>query len=119
MLLLAYTPLSMACRYTPNSYVETDLQVRQLTVEGMEQRLALLQSGADTGALSRDESTQAKVQAVFNSQGCTAAQHHNYAARNAKLIADWYAAHVEQQRRRDDIAQRFTFFSNQLSQAAR
>lgn len=100
MHMLLLLPLAAAAQLTPQSYMQAAIEAREVTLAGMEQRLTLLQSGADLQTeMTALAQSEARVEAVFQRYGTSAAKHAAYAAVHADEIAAWLEANPELQTR--------------------
>lgn len=102
---------------SPAEFVYVDLAVRGITLDGMEQRLALLQSGQYTVAADEavDAATQDRVAEFFASYGTAAGAHAAYGTRNADSIRTWIDENPFWQERYAEMEARFDALSSQLS----
>ena len=98
---LLLTGLSMtgfAQEMTPARYVAMDLEVRQATVTGAGERLALVEAGAGPDAqFASDTETQERVVAIYRGYDTTGSQAAAWATRNRQAILDWLAEHPDRQ----------------------
>jgi hypothetical protein len=101
----------------PDTYVYVEVSVREATLEGMRQRLALLQSPRYTpeqdGAL--DAQTRLRIADIYASFNTTASAHVAYGTRNAALIAAWLEQNPTWRSRRATLDSQFRSLSEQLS----
>ena len=101
---------------TPERYVLLDLQVRELTLNGMARRLELLQSDASQLARrSADATTRAEVEDVYTDYGVTPGQHAAFGAQHAEAIRQWLHANPDMRTYYDDLERRLGRLSNRLS----
>lgn len=110
ILLLVWTPaLSQVDDMTPYTYIVIELDVRKVTMDGIEARIGLMQSSAFTRRQDRilDEATRREIHEVYAAYGTTATKHTMYATRNARAISDWIEAHPEWQERYNDTNEQF------------
>jgi len=107
----------LACEYSVAEFVVVDLEVRELTIAGMEERLSFLLSDAGgEQAYAQDANVQSAIKAAYAAQGCHPLGHHQFAAKNAEQIADYYVNNQLAAGVLNDITDRFEAVSAQLSQ---
>ncbi|MCP3670951.1 MAG: hypothetical protein GY814_11065, partial [Gammaproteobacteria bacterium] len=115
-----FTPLlSVAQEITAEQYVSMDLQARQLTLEGVRDRLSLLQlnAGLDT-QLDQDAEIQQEIEAVYQQHNMTASSAVAWATQNNQAITDWLASNPDQQAEYDRIARELEAVSTQIQALA-
>lgn len=101
----------------PDMYVYVDVSVREVTLEGMRQRLSLLQSSdysAESDA-ALDAQTRVQIADVYLQFGTTAGGHAAYGTRNRAQIEEWLEANPEWKDRYATLATQFRALSDQLS----
>lgn len=100
-------------------YVYLDTQARQITLDGMKQRLAALAAGErDLGALlTLGSQTREEVDKLFADWGMTPAQHAAYGSRNGEAIEGWIEQHPTWARTYEKLETRFQSLSSQLNAA--
>ena len=103
---------------TPEGYMEIELQIRQITNEGMQQRLFLLQlqnrdSIEDQNEL--DVETIDLINAVFEQHGVTAGMHAAFGTQNSAAIEGFLINNPEKQQQLDLISAEFQSLSSQIS----
>ncbi|GGX65933.1 hypothetical protein [Saccharospirillum salsuginis] len=115
-LLLAGLSLSVfAQELTPAHYVKMDIAVRQATLEGVEERLALLGAGVEQDVIQqRDEDTRQTITALYRQYGTTASQAVAWATRHREAIEDWLAEHPGYQSEYHRLARSLDAASNKL-----
>ncbi|WP_028671754.1 hypothetical protein [Saccharospirillum impatiens] len=118
--LLAGLSLSvLAQELTPAHYVELDIAVRQATLDGVEERLALLRAGVETDVIQqRDADTRQTITALYRQYGTTAPQAVAWATRNREAIEDWLAKNPEYQSEYHRLARLLDATSNELQSFA-
>lgn len=110
---LLLLPLAALAQLTPQSFLQAEIEAREASIAGMEQRLTLLQSGADLKAeMTALAQSEARVDAVFQRYGTSAAKHAAYAAAHAEEIAAWLEANPEIQTRLGMLQTRVVELSN-------
>lgn len=98
LLLAGLSLTGIAQEMTPARYVAMDLEVRQATVTGAEERLALVEAGAGPDAqFAADAEVQERVGAIYRGYGTTGSQAAAWATRNRQAILDWLAEHPDRQ----------------------
>lgn len=103
---------------TPQEWMSIELDVRQLTVNGMELRLTQLQQGAPKSEqLDSDASIQQAISQAFISHGTTAADHQRWKYYNKKELTKWLAENQEQQERLTLIERRYELLVDSMSNA--
>ena len=101
-------------------YVAMDLQARQLTLEGVRDRLTLLQLNAGLDAqLDQDAEIQQAIEAVYQQYNMTAATLFAWATQNKTAITAWLANHPDQQAEYDRIARELNAVSTQIQALTR
>lgn len=105
----------------PDMYVYVEVSVREATIEGMRQRLALLQRSdysidADNAI---DTQTRVRVADVYAQFGTTASAHVAYGTRNAALIGAWLDQNPTWKSRQATLNSQFRSLSDQLSASRR
>ena len=102
---LLFSSLSIAEEITAADYVAMDLQTRQMTLEGVKDRLVLLQSGSTLATqLESDAQTQQQVSEVYQAYGITSSKAIAWATQHSQAITQWLNAHPDQQAEYDRIA---------------
>jgi len=119
-ILLVFNTFVFAQSLTPATYIDIEIQVRQLTNDGMSQRLFLLKlqnedSIEDQSDLDID--TLTAITEVFRSNGVTAGSHTAFGTQNAKRIADFLKANPDKQQQLDSIESEFELYSSQIRAA--
>lgn len=115
MICALFSSLSLAQDINAADYVAMDLQARQITLQGVRDRLTLLELGADLPTqLEQDSETQQAVEAVYTLSGTSSGQAIAWATHNPQAIADWLADHPEQQAEYDRIARELDEASTQI-----
>ncbi|MEW5250843.1 hypothetical protein [Microbulbifer sp. 2201CG32-9] len=85
-----FPTVSKAQEITVEHYIAMDLLARQATLDGVRQRLNLLQSRADRPEqLAQDSKTRQSVEAIYADFGTTSAQAVAWATRNRQAINHW------------------------------
>ncbi len=115
VLLVGSPALAAAQDLTPEQFVRADVEVRTVTLQGLEAQLTALQQGADLETQTRlAEDNRQTVEAAFNRYGTSGAAHTAYGTRESEAIAGWLEAHPEWQQQYDDLTARLTALSGQL-----
>lgn len=101
---------------SPQSFVQIDIAVREITLDGMNERILLLSTGSATSKdeLALDKAHQQAVADTYRTYGTTANAHTLYGTHNAQAIANWLEQNPEWQAHYDDIAAEFESLSAQL-----
>lgn len=101
----------------PDMYVYVEVSIREATIEGMRQRLALLQSPQFTldADNALDNQTRVRIADVYAQFGTTAGAHLAYGTRNARLIDQWLDENPTWKSRYATLDSQFRSLSNQLS----
>ncbi len=108
--------VAMAENLTPETFLQADVETRQLTLHGMSQQIQLLRMGANDEQVNQLVSdNQANVEASFNSFGTTGPTHSAYGTKNREAIETWMANNPEWQQRYDTLDEEFSTLSQQLS----
>lgn len=98
LLLAGLSLVGFAQEMTPARYVAMDLEVRQATVAGVGERLALVEAGVGPDAqFASDAEVQERVAAIYRGYGTTGSQAAAWATRNRQAILDWLAEHPDRQ----------------------
>ena len=117
---LLFTSLhTMAQDITVADYVAMDLQARQLTLNGVRDRLSLLQLDAGLDAqLDQDAEIQQEIETVYEQHNMTASSAIAWATKNNQAIADWLANNPDHQAEYDRIARELDAVSIQIQALA-
>lgn len=100
---------------TPAHYVKMDIAVRQATLDGVEERLALLGAGVEPDVIQqRDEATRRTITGLYRQYGTTASQAVAWATRNREAIEDWLAHHPNYRSEYHRLARSLDAASNEL-----
>ena len=104
---------------TAADYIAMDLQARQLTVDGVRDRLSLLQleAGLDL-QLNHDAETQKKIEAIYLQHNMTSSSAIAWATKHSKKIADWLENNPDKQAEYDRIARELDTLSTQIQALA-
>ena len=81
--------VAIAQTLSPASYIDIELKVRQITNEGMQQRLFLIKLQSEDSVEDQyelDAETYNMINAVYESHGVTAGSHAAYGTRNVVAI---------------------------------
>ncbi|MDO6705956.1 hypothetical protein [Photobacterium sp. 1_MG-2023] len=109
-------PVMAACNLNIAQYVSVEIESRQHTVDGMAQRLMLLQQQANMDLMyEADWETAQKVNAVFARYDCSPAEHARFGVVHEGDIAVYLLSHPESQARLEHIQAKF----NQYTQSIR
>lgn len=105
----------------PDTYVYVEVSVREATIEGMRQRLALLQGSGYTVAADDaiDAQTRVRVADVYTRFGTTAGAHVAYGTRHARLIDAWLNENPTWKSRYATLDSQFRALSDQLNASRR
>jgi len=113
--LLCSSTFSLAQDMTAANYIAMDLQARQITLNGVRDRLTLLQSAASLEKqLASDADTQQQVDVVYQRNGMTSSRAIAWATQHALNIAKQRAKSPEQQAEYDRIASELDTVSTQI-----
>ncbi|RFA30104.1 hypothetical protein CAI21_07845 [Alkalilimnicola ehrlichii] len=89
-LLLLLSPVLGWGSLTPETFLQLEVEVRELTLAGMERRIELLANQAtrveDT---SLDNRTRRTIDAVYAEYGTSAGEHAAYGRQNSQAIEAW------------------------------
>ncbi len=118
-MVLFTSSLSIAQEMTAEQYVSMDLQARQLTLEGVRDRLSLLQlnAGLDT-QLDQDAEIQQEIEAVSQQHNMTASTAIAWATQHSQAITTWLANNPNQQAEYDRIVRELDAVSTQIQALA-
>lgn len=106
---------ALAQELTYERFVRADLEAREMTLAGMQTRLALLQQGADASTQAqREDASRENVTAVFTRYNTTGPAHAAYGTQHEEAILAWLEASPEWQQQYDALAARFDALSQQL-----
>jgi hypothetical protein len=102
-------------------YVYVEVSVREATIDGMRQRLALLQSDTYTAEVDDELDTQVRLRVAdaYALFGTTASAHAQYGTNQAAAIEEWLNANVQWRNKLTALQSQFSSLSNQLSAARR
>ncbi|MBX2809166.1 MAG: hypothetical protein KTR20_11095 [Cellvibrionaceae bacterium] len=96
-------------------YVAMDLQARQLTLDGVRDRVTLLKLDAGLDAqLDQDAEIQQDIESVYQQHNMTAASSLAWATKNKQAITDWLANNPDQQAEYERIARELDAVSTQI-----
>ncbi len=110
-----FSSLTLADDLDAQSYIEIDLQARQLTLNGVTARLDLIRQNADMDSqLVQDHETQQMIEAIYAAYGITVSQAVTWAGRNREAIRNWLSAHPEEQAEYDRLAREMDSVSAQI-----
>jgi len=101
---------------TPDDYILAELEVRRITIEGMEKRVILLENGANLERqMQSSEQTEQAVAAAFARYGGTnGASHAAYGSRHKEGIVQAFAEHPEWRQEFEALKGRFEALSEQM-----
>lgn len=101
---------------SPEKWMDIELNVRQLTVDGMQQRLHQLQQGASISEqLDADAAIQQAVVRIFQSHGITAADHLRWKSSNQRALDAWVVENYDAELRLLDIDRQYRAVAEALS----
>lgn len=96
-------------------FIDLDIQARKVTLDGVRDRLTLLELGADMALqIEQDNQTQQAVNSVYLTSGTSVAQAVTWAGRNKTAIVEWLAEHPELQTEYDQISRALDQVSTQI-----
>ena len=105
---------------TPEAFVLIDVEVREVTINGMDDRLTARGNGAsDTQLRALHEDNRERVDQVYAAYGTTPGAHAAFGTRHADAIAAWLSEHPDMQRYYTDLESRFEQLSGQFRANAR
>lgn len=108
-------PALAKCNLTIDSYIEIELETRELTVQGMETRLTLLEIESDIETINEEDlRTYNQIQKVYNRYHCTPTEHLVYGAEYEGDVALYFVMHPEPQAKMNQIEDRFEYVSQQI-----
>jgi len=111
---------AMAQAMSPTIYVNIELKIRQLTNDGMAQRLFLLRL-QDEDSLQHqndlDFETRTLINAVYRGHGVTAGIHTAFGSQHAQSIASYLNENPEKAERFNIIQSEFELYSSQINAA--
>lgn len=104
----------------PGTYVYIDTSVREVTLDGMEQRLAALENDADASELRAVQSaTSNEIEAIYRDWGVDSARHARYGMRHAEAIDQWLADNPAWARSFEELRRRHDRLSRAIDQLMR
>ncbi len=116
ILFLAQPVITVAENLIPETYLQADVETRQLTLDGMSQQIQLLTMGASDDQINRIVfDNQVDIETLFNSFGTTGSAHSAYGTENREAIDTLVVNNPEWQQRYDALDAEFTTLSQQLS----
>ena len=115
--LLLTVSTSQAASLNLQTFVAIDVEVREITLNGMDAYLQLLNSGQSTAEqiMADNKLNQVQVSQVYIDNNTTADAHAAYATRHAAQISEWLAANPEWQNHYDWLTEEFESLSTQLN----
>jgi len=99
---------------TPETFVQADIEARQVTLEGMSARLSQLQQGGTADQEHPGEQNHMTVDAVFRRYGTDGASHAAYGTQHRDEVSAWLTANPEYQQQYDELTVRFEALSQQF-----
>jgi len=116
ILFLAQPVITMAGDLTPETFLQADVETRQLTLDGMSQQIQLLNMGATDDQINKIVSdNQINIETLFNSFGTTGSAHSAYGTKNREAVEIWMVNNPEWQQHYDALDAEFATLSQQLS----
>lgn len=105
----------------PDMYVYIEVSAREATLEGMRQRLALLQSSGYSVEADNaiDSQTRLRITDVYVQFDTTPGAHAAYGTRHGALIQAWLEEHPDWKNRYATLDSQFRSLSSQLSASRR
>jgi hypothetical protein len=102
-------------------FIQADLDAREATIAGMEQRLAVMSAGPIDARLEADLIAQGEqsVGAVFARYATTGSAHAAFAQRHAEQITEWLDAHPDTVTRYGELQARWRSLADALDSARR
>ncbi len=99
----------------PATFVQLDLEAKRITLEGVKERLYLLQLNADLNTqLQQSVETQNKVQQLYLEQNLTLAKTLAWARGHQSEISSWIASHPEIEHEYSSLSQQLEATSAQI-----
>lgn len=110
-LILALFALLPVCGFasglTPATFIQSDVEAREATLAGLQERLNILRAGGTPqDEMAAMERSQARVTEVFARYGTTSAAHGAYAASQGRAITNWLQANPDWPSRYTDLSAR-------------
>lgn len=117
LLVLHITSNVFAVELTPETFFQADIEARQVTIEGMYDRLDLLSSGTATmqEEMQLNEATEQQVSAVFAKYGTTQNDHLVYAQKNTEALAQFLEINPDYQAAYDSLNDQFEAASDSIN----
>lgn len=114
--LSTFTSQGFAETLTPGNWIEIELQIKELTVEGMKSRYHLL---VDNASLERqyeaDAETQSQINRVYEAYGTTPIKHQNYGQHHSDDIQQLIMQNQAAQQRFEQISRDFESYVELIS----
>lgn len=105
-----------ASALTPQQSVELQIQVSQMTIEGMQNRLSLLQSDASQELQYKsDNETRELISQTYKDFGVTPTQHLKFRSENEQVISEYLSANPVYALQLDQLDRQFEQLSNSIS----
>ncbi|WP_434354910.1 hypothetical protein NF212_09315 [Parasalinivibrio latis] len=105
---LSWSTAGVTEELSAETWVEIEIAVRSLTVEGMENRHAFLQQGASLESqYDSDSDIQSRIGDIYRNNGTTAVDHINFGRHNHADITTWLDGQPGYQDQLDSIDSAF------------
>lgn len=115
--LLFFAASAFAVELTPETFIQIDIEAREATLSGMQERLALLgtENVAVQDEVQLNTATEELVAGVFARYGITQNDHGVYAEKNAKAIGEFLESRPDYQEAYESLDVRFADISNSIN----
>lgn len=102
-------------KLNPSRYVYLETSAREISIEGMEKRLAIRRNDGDEAKLRRiSKRTRERIRELFAEWEVEPGDHATYGGRNREAIEAWLADHPDWQRNYEQLMRRAKTLSNKL-----
>lgn len=97
-----------AAELTPRTYTEADVEVREVTMEGMRERFELLSAGAtDDELFDAGSQNAALIEEIYSEYGTSGGAHAAYGSRERAAIDAWLAEQPDWQQHYQSLERDF------------
>ncbi len=104
-----------SCQLTAEQFVDLDIKSRTFTLDGMQQRLTLLEQDANDYLMHQsDQDIYQRVKAVFDDVNCTPAQHARFGSEYAGEITIYLLSNPELQSQLEQLESNFAHLSSSI-----
>ena len=117
IIVMLFTPLLAYADLSPASYYEIEIRELQLTISGMEERLACMRDQNCTAdeALAIDETNQMQIIKLYREYNTTPSKRAAYYTHNSQEVDDYYNKNLKIQSTFNKLTDTYELLSDEIN----